>query len=97
MRDYTEYEEQYWRPERNSGRNLASEIKWLLIGAGIGAGAALLLAPVAGSDLRIAIAHGCRRALRGIATSIGGGISRGTQELREHGSNLLNFSRHQTG
>jgi hypothetical protein len=29
--------------------------------------------------------------------SIGSGISRGTQELREHGSNLLNFNRHQAG
>jgi gas vesicle protein len=95
MRDYTEieYEEQYWRPERDSGSNLASGIKWLLIGAGIGAGVGLLLAPASGSDLRSAIAHGCRRVLSGI----GSGISRGTQELREHGSNLLNFSRHQAG
>jgi hypothetical protein len=29
--------------------------------------------------------------------TIGGGISRGTQELRERGSNLLNFNRHQAG
>jgi hypothetical protein len=95
MRDYTEieYEEQYWRPERNRGSNLASGIKWLLIGAGIGAGVGLLLAPVSGSDLRSAIAHGCRRAI----TSISGGLSRGTQELRTHGSNLLNFNRHHAG
>ena len=93
MRDYTEYEEQYWRPERRSGSNLASGIKWLMIGAGIGAGVALLVTPIRGSDLRGAIAHGCRRTLEGIS----GGISRGTQELRQHGSNLLNFNRHYAG
>jgi gas vesicle protein len=93
MRNYTEYEEQYGYPEKNSGSNLVSGIKWLLIGAGMGAGAALLLAPITGRDLRGVIVHGCRRALN----SIGSGISRGTQELREHGSNLLNFNRHHAG
>jgi hypothetical protein len=48
MRDYTEYEEQYWRPERSSGSNLASGIKWLMIGVGIGAGVALLVTPIRG-------------------------------------------------
>jgi hypothetical protein len=98
MREYTQFKEQfkeqYWRPERSSnGRVTASTVSWLLIGIGLGAGAALLLAPLTGRELRGAIAHGCRRTL----TGIGGGISRGTQELRQRGSNLLNFNRHHAG
>jgi hypothetical protein len=95
MREYAHFEEQfkeqYWRPERGSnGRVAASAAGWMLIGIGIGAGAAFLLAPLTGRELRSAIAHGCRRTLNGIS----GGISRGTQELRQHGPNLLNFNRH---
>lgn len=103
MREYAhfkeQFEEQYWRPERSSnGRPAASAVGWVLIGIGLGAGAALLLAPLTGCELRGAIAHGCRRTL----TGIGGGISRGTQELRQRGSNLLgsnllNFNRHHAG
>jgi hypothetical protein len=51
------------------------------------------MAPLTGRELRGAIAHGCRRTLNGIS----GGISRGTQELRQRGSNLLNFNRHHAG
>ena len=65
-------------------------IGWLLAGIAIGAGAALLLAPSSGRELRNAIVGGCRRTLEGVR----GGISRGTQQLRERGSNLLSFNRH---
>ena len=89
MRDYTEYEDLHQAKTADS--NNATKTQWLLIGLGIGAGAALLLAPIAGRDLRGLIAHGCSRALKGI----GSGVSRGTRELRAHGSSLLNFNRHQ--
>jgi hypothetical protein len=93
MREYAHFEEQYWRPERGAAMGVSGKFGWLLIGIGIGAGAALLLTPVSGKDLRGAITHGCRRTLEGIS----GGISRGTQELRQRGSNLLNFNRHYAG
>jgi gas vesicle protein len=65
-------------------------IGWLLAGIAIGAGAALLLAPSSGRELRNAIVGGCRRTLEGVRD----GISRGTQQLRERGSNLLSFNRY---
>jgi hypothetical protein len=88
--EYSRYEEPSWRshevsPESESG----SAMKWLLVGIGIGAGVALLLAPTSGRELRNMIGRGCRRTFDG--------ISRGTQELRERGSNLLNFSRWRSG
>ena len=90
MREYARYEEQEWRPERSSTDYVTGNaFVWLLVGIGVGAGAALLLTPKSGSDLRNAIARGCRRTFNGISD----GISRGTQELRAHGSNLLNFNR----
>ncbi|HEY2392066.1 MAG TPA: YtxH domain-containing protein [Candidatus Angelobacter sp.] len=98
MREYAhfkeQFKEQFWRPERSSnGHVAATAAGWMLIGIGIGVGAALLLAPLTGRELRDAIVHGCRRTLNGIS----GGISRGTQELRQRGSNLLNFNRHHAG
>jgi len=56
---------------------------------GMGGGAALLFAPTSGRELRNAIGHGCRSTLAG--------ISRGTQELRQRGANLLNFRRWSSG
>jgi hypothetical protein len=97
MKNYVEYEEQYWRPEEtpeeseeslNRGSS-SGTIKWLLLGLGVGAGVVLLLAHKNGWDIRGSIARGCRQTLNG--------ISRGTQELRRHGSNLLSFNRTQTG
>ena len=88
MRDYVEYEEQFWRPvESEESSTRGGTTKWLLLGLGVGAGVALLLAHKNGWDVRGSIARGCRQTLNG--------ISRGTQELRRHGSNLLSFNRTQ--
>ena len=93
MRDYVEYEEQFWRPEEEEENEERSTrggtAKWLLLGIGVGAGVALLLARKNGWDVPGSIARGCRQTLNG--------ISRGTQELRRHGSNLINFNRTQAG
>jgi gas vesicle protein len=86
MREYKRYEEQNLRPERSSsGRPAGLAIAWLLAGIGLGAGAALLLAPASGRELRGSIAHGCRHAIDG--------IGRGARLLHRKGSNLLSFHR----
>jgi gas vesicle protein len=82
--EYARYEEQNRQPMKSS--NAGPGLIWLLVGLGVGAGAALLFAPRSGRDLRSSITFGCRRAMDG--------ISRGTQELRQHGSNLLRFGRY---
>ncbi len=88
--EYSRYEEPSWRPDKDpSDSSTGSAITWLLVGIGIGAGVALLFAPTSGRELRGVIAGGCRRTLEG--------ISRGTQELRQRGSNLLNFNRWRSG
>ena len=58
-------------------------VKFLLIGAGIGAALALLFAPMSGRELRDTIRQGCRNAFDGITEQ--------TRTLRVHGSNLLGF------
>jgi gas vesicle protein len=88
--EYSRYEEPGWRQrEALSEPASGSAMKWLLVGAGIGAGMALLFAPTSGRELREMIGRGCRRTFDG--------ISRGTQELRQRGSNLLNFNRWRSG
>jgi hypothetical protein len=87
--EYSRYEEPSWHLRNASESGAGSAITWLLMGAGLGAGIALLLAPTSGRELRSAIGRGCRRTL--------GGISRGTQQLRHRGSNLLNFNRWRSG
>lgn len=89
MRNYVEYEEQFWRPGESKEIERGGTVKWLLLGLGVGVGVALLLAHKNGWDLRGSIARGCRQTFDG--------ISRGTQELRRHGSNILNFNRTQAG
>ena len=89
--EYARYAEQKLQPQRTPTGGLSSNaIGWLLAGIAIGAGAALLLAPGSGRELRSAIASGYRRTWDGVR----GGISRGTRELRERGSNLLSFNRY---
>jgi gas vesicle protein len=85
MRDYSGNKRQDLRPEVISARTTNSAIAWMLAGIGIGAAVALLFTPTNGRYLRSSIANGCRRTISG--------ISRGTKELRERGSNLLSFTR----
>ena len=86
MREYARYVGPGWEMEREPERNQSSNaVGWLLLGIGIGASVALLLTPSTGRELRSALAFGYRRTLSG--------VSRGTQQLRQHGSNLINFTR----
>jgi gas vesicle protein len=70
--------------ERDRQPDADSAVAWLLAGIAIGAAAALLLAPSTGRELRSALASGYRRTVNG--------VSRGTQQLRMQGSNLLTFT-----
>lgn len=86
MREYARYEGPWWGTEKGPERNQTSNaLGWLLLGIGIGAATALLLAPSTGRELRNALAFGYRRTIDG--------VSRGTRQLRQHGSNLINFTR----
>jgi gas vesicle protein len=81
-----EYEEEGFHSENPSECSTSgSSLVWLLVGIGFGAGAALLLTPSAGQELRSAFARGYRRTAEG--------VSWGTQQLRQHGSNLISFAR----
>ncbi|HEY6972487.1 MAG TPA: YtxH domain-containing protein [Candidatus Angelobacter sp.] len=87
MNEYERYGEytqtRVEQPSGNAGAGRA--IAFLLIGMGIGAAAALLLAPMSGADCREAIRRGYRSTLDS--------ISEQTRNLRERGSNLLGFNR----
>ncbi len=85
MREYARYEGPWREMEKGAERNQTSNaLGWLLLGIGIGATVALLLAPSTGRELRRALASGYRRTING--------VSRGTQQLRRHGSNLISFT-----
>lgn len=83
--EYSRYEAPDCGPPEDNATQTSSAITWLLVGIGIGAGMALLLAPTSGRELRGTIGRGFGRTLSG--------LSRGTQQLRRRGSNLLNFNR----
>jgi gas vesicle protein len=85
MREYALYEEPGESEASSEGNRRGNSIGWFLMGIGIGAAAALLFAPATGGELRSAVAHGYRRTMNG--------VSRGTRQLRRHGSNLINFQR----
>jgi gas vesicle protein len=86
MQEYARCVGPGWKMEGAPERNQSlSAMGWLLLGLGIGATVALLLAPSTGRELRSALASGYRRTIHG--------VSRGTQQLRRHGSNLLSFTR----
>jgi gas vesicle protein len=86
MTKYESYEHKKVPPEKSSQNTITgSPIVWLLFGVGIGVGAALLLIPSTGRDLRNALARGYRRAIDG--------ISRSTHQLRRRRSNLISFRR----
>lgn len=62
-------------------RRKARDFVWLLAGIGIGSGAALLLAPSSGEEMRYAIGRTCRKAVRR--------IGRRTEELRDRAEELV--------
>jgi gas vesicle protein len=83
---YGEYAQQIARMAPAAGRG--ANVKFLLIGMGIGVATALLLAPMSGRDLRNVIRRGSRTTLDGIGNQ--------TRNLREQGSKLLGFTRRRT-
>ena len=87
MNEYERYGEytqtRVEQPAGNAGAGRA--IAFLLIGMGVGAAAAILLAPMSGAECREAIRRGYRSTLEG--------ISERTRNLRERGSNLLGFNK----
>ena len=85
--EYARYEEPGFHSEKPAecSPSGGSSLVWLLLGIGFGAGAALLLTPSAGQELRNAFARGYRRTAEG--------VSWGTRQLRQHGSNLISFAR----
>lgn len=86
MKEYARYVGPGWEMEPRSEQDQSSNpLGWLLLGIGIGATIALLLTPSNGRELRHALASGYRRTVDG--------VSRGTQQLRRHGSNLISFTR----
>src|SRR5690242_12682714 len=80
---YGDYSQQ--APEEPRGAGAGTVIAFLLIGAGVGAAVALLLAPKSGPDLRDTITRRYRSTV--------GNVSARTRDLRERGSNLLGFHR----
>ena len=85
MNDYERYGDYTQQTGERTGGSNTSAVKYLLIGVGIGAAAALLFSPMSGSEVRAAIGRGCRNAFNG--------LSQQTRNLREKGSNLLGFNR----
>jgi YtxH-like protein len=83
------YEAPSGHPQETTATTPGSAITWLLAGIGIGAGLGLLFAPSSGRELRSKIARGFNQTV--------GGINRGTQQLRQRGSNLLSFRRWRSG
>jgi gas vesicle protein len=79
MERLKDYEAQSARNEGDGGR--ARDIAFLVAGAGIGAGVALLLAPSSGEEVRHAIGRGYRKTVKR--------ISRRTQDLRDRAEDLL--------
>jgi len=74
----------YEFPEQEDEVRNQSTIRNIAIfvaGASIGAGVALLLAPVTGEDIRYALRRGYRRTLKG--------IGRRTQDFRDRAEDLL--------
>lgn len=78
--DYTQR-----RQEISRATGIGGAIASLTVGIGIGAALAVLFTPRRGSDLRRAIGRGLRRTVDKVSAR--------TRELREHGSNLLDFTR----
>ncbi len=78
--DYTQMRQQIPRPPVIGGAIVA-----LTVGAGIGAALAMLFTPRKGSDLRRDIRRRFRRTMDNVSAR--------TRDLRERGSNLIDFTR----
>ena len=83
MNEYDRYGDYARQTQERSTR--ADAVKYMLIGMGIGAVVALLLAPASGSEVRNAV----RRRFRSTVD----GLNDRAQHLRRQGSNLLGFTR----
>jgi gas vesicle protein len=90
MNEYDRYGDYTQQSQESSGKsNSADAVKYMLIGMGIGAVVALLLAPASGSEIRNAV----RRRFRSTVD----GLNDRAQHLKRQGSNLLGFSRRSNG
>lgn len=78
--DYTQR-----RQEISRATGIGGAIASLTVGIGIGAALAVLFTPRRGSDLRRAIGRILRRTVDRVSAR--------TRDLREHGSNLIDFAR----
>ena len=86
MNEYDRYGEYTQQSQESSGSSgSADAVKYMLIGMGIGAVVALLLAPASGSEIRNAV----RRRFRSTVD----GLNDRAQHLKRQGSNLLGFTR----
>src|SRR5579871_5079086 len=86
MNEHEVLEEQiYPAPENISERPAVPAFLFLLIGLGVGAAAALLLAPMTGAELRDKVRRRYGNAMDRIGER--------TAEIRESGANLINFYR----
>ena len=70
---------------KEMNRRQERPLRFLLIGAVVGAAVALLFSPVKGEEVRSAISRGYRRTVDGVTER--------TKDLRERGSNLLGIDR----
>jgi len=90
MNEYDRYGDYTQQSQESSGRSgSADAVKYMLIGMGIGAVVALLLAPASGSEIRNAV----RRRFRNTVD----GLNYRAQHLKRQGSNLLGFRRRSNG
>ncbi len=89
----------YEHEDERRGRDFAL----LIAGIGIGAGAALLLAPSSGEDARHAISRRYRKAVKNLARYTEDlfdrteGIMEHAQHLQRRGSRLIHFGRREHG
>jgi len=87
MNEYERYGDysQQGSDQTSTRSDKLTAVKFLVIGMGIGAAVALLLAPMSGADCREAIRKGYRSTLDGIGDQ--------ARNLREKGSKLLGFKK----
>ena len=93
MNDYDRYGDyaQHSYEGSSTGVALSTAITCLLVGAGVGAAAALLFSPGSGRELRDSITRRYRWTIHGITQRAQDIRDRGS-ELLDHGSNLLGFN-----